>query len=351
MDRSLQERSSSLDLVRLAGCVLVILVHAASNAAFTPHDETDRFWGSFFGSMARPAVPIFFILSGMLLLPLKVDSTTFLKRRLFRIGFPLMVWAVVYVLVDNLEHRKTVASLLSDLVGITVNFPLSGLHLWYLYDMVGLYLFMPVLSPWIAQTGRKGELAFLGVWGFSLLLPFLRLGAVRLWGEAYWNDFGALYAFSGYIGYLVLGHWLTRPEVVGFRWLKPVAAVLLVGGFLATWGGQEIHYLWKKGALADPLWSFSALNVAVMAGAVVVLLRGLDPRRPWLRLLLAELAEKSFGIFLVHYALVYPIAGWLAQAGVPAWGAIPLNVALTFLLSYAIARVLWFLPFRRVLFG
>ena len=54
------------------------------------------------------------------------------------------------------------------------NFNDDSGHLWYIYMLIGLYLFMPVLSPWLKQTGKKAELAFLAVWFVSSFLAYLK---------------------------------------------------------------------------------------------------------------------------------------------------------------------------------
>lgn len=72
--QSLTSRNSSLDLVRLVAFLLLIGCHACDpfNAAATygtgEAGPGYTFWGSVWGSLVRPCVPLFVMLTGALLL-------------------------------------------------------------------------------------------------------------------------------------------------------------------------------------------------------------------------------------------------------------------------------------------
>lgn len=99
------------------------------------------------------------------------------------------------------------------------NFNFDTTPLWYLYMLVGLYLILPILSAWLERATKREIRLFLWVWGATLLLPYLRMiapmlgyagnyGHMGLFGECDWNLYGTFYYVSGFIGYLVLAHYL-----------------------------------------------------------------------------------------------------------------------------------------------
>lgn len=49
-----------------------------------------------------------------------------------------------------------------------------GIHLWYLYVLMGLYLFLPVISPWVEKAGKAAFAYFLLLWALTLLFPYLQ---------------------------------------------------------------------------------------------------------------------------------------------------------------------------------
>lgn len=344
------DRLVAPDLLRVLACFLVVLAHASSTYFFDFGSPSRHLWGNLYGSLARPSVPLFVILSGMLLLPVRATTGEFLRRRLGRIVLPLLSWGTLYALLGAVKAHASPGQALRGWASLLLNFPTEGLHLWYLYVLVGLYLFMPVLSPWLDRTSAREELGFLALWAASLCLPFLRRVSPALWGEAPWNDFGALHAFSGYAGYLVLGHFLARRVDALGRWVLPAAVAALLAIWLGTFAGQQLVYARHRGD-AFSLWSFTSAHVALMAAALVVAARPLARPGHRIRAVLAELSARSFGIFLVHYGLVYGLQPWWDAAGVAPGLAIPLHTLLTFALSYAIVKLLARLPGSRWLLG
>jgi hypothetical protein len=78
-----------------------------------------------------------------------------------------------------------------------------------MYPLICIYLIIPVVSPWLEKAGAKDELIFLGIFAFSTLIPWLhRFVSPELLGECFWNLYSALWYCSGYLGYLVLAHYI-----------------------------------------------------------------------------------------------------------------------------------------------
>ena len=204
-----------LDYLRVLACLMVIATHCCepfyigADGIWQCASESDRIWVSLIDSAMRGAVPLFIMTSSYLLLPLKDDNTTFFKRRFVRVFVPFAVWSCIYAFWPVLMGQIAASELPMRLLHPIWNFNDDSGHLWYIYMLIGLYLFMPVLSPWLKQTSQKAELAFLTVWFVSSLFPYLKeIGAGDLFGECYWNEFHSFWYFSGFIGYLVLAHYI-----------------------------------------------------------------------------------------------------------------------------------------------
>ena len=164
-----------LDYLRVLACLMVIATHSCDSFYIGPGgvwqcaSESDRLWISIIDSIMRAAVPLFVMTSSYLLLPLKDDNTTFFKRRFIRVLVPFAVWSCIYAFWPVLMGDLPASELPMRLLHPIWNFNDDSGHLWYIYMLIGLYLFMPVLSPWLKQTGKKAELAFLAVWFVSSL--------------------------------------------------------------------------------------------------------------------------------------------------------------------------------------
>ena len=217
-----------LDYLRVLACLMVIATHSCDSFYIGPGgvwqcaSESDRLWISIIDSIMRAAVPLFVMTSSYLLLPLKDDNTTFFKRRFIRVLVPFAVWSCIYAFWPVL---------MGDL-------PASELPM----RLIGLYLFMPVLSPWLKQTGKKAELAFLAVWFVSSFLAYLKeIGAGDMFGECYWNEFHSFWYFSGFIGYLVLAHYIRHH----LHWNASRSLGIGLLCFLAGYAVTAIPFLWR----------------------------------------------------------------------------------------------------------
>ena len=68
---------------------------------------------------------------------------------------------------------------------------------------------MPFFSAWLKQATEKQMKIFLSVWFITLFLPYCQeYISSYIGGTCAWNDYGTLYYFSGFSGYLLLGYYL-----------------------------------------------------------------------------------------------------------------------------------------------
>jgi surface polysaccharide O-acyltransferase-like enzyme len=219
-----------VDLVRTFAIICVVLIHA-SIESYDQSVLTDPLIALYNGttsvyqSVAIVAVPLFVMLSGALLLrPSKTHEPirVFLKKRLSRLGLAFAFWSAIYFawsfLVDG--QAFTWQAIVS---GIFVNG--AYYHFWFFYLIAGLYLATPVLRIVVDKGGRAVTRYLLVLWfvGTSVM-PFVLLVSGVLLGSGFaLND--DLFLFSGFIGYFVLGAYLTRVRAPS--WI--LIAGLLVG--------------------------------------------------------------------------------------------------------------------------
>jgi surface polysaccharide O-acyltransferase-like enzyme len=93
-----------VDLIRTVAIFLVILVHATMfpysvMGTMTAPAEFDWWTTNVYGAIANLSVPLFVMLSGVLLLnPAKADEPldVFFKKRFARIGLPMIFWTIGY---------------------------------------------------------------------------------------------------------------------------------------------------------------------------------------------------------------------------------------------------------------
>ena len=177
-----------LDYVRVFACFLVMVVHASENfygaAGSTDMagpqsylaNEADRLWVAVYDGFSRMAVPLFMIVSAYLLVPMKEGQTSwqFYRRRFTHILPPFFIFMILYSTLPMLWGQLDGETSLKDLSRILLNFPTLAGHFWFMYPLISLYLFIPIISPWLSKATAKEERFFIGLFLLSTLQTFYR---------------------------------------------------------------------------------------------------------------------------------------------------------------------------------
>ncbi len=360
-------RIDYLDTLRTLACFMVVFVHAGDPYVFLSGDQVP-FLSSVYVSIMRPCVPLFIMISGVLLLPLKMAPGPFFKRRFSRVLIPFLLWSLIYVFLPipgevavggpaNALANQGLAPWIYNMLMIPINFTASNVHFWFIYTILGLYLFMPIISPWLAQARKKDVQWFLSIWSVTLFFPYVRIWFPEILGQCDWNDFDMLHYFSGGLGYVILGWFLHRYNTLSPRKSILIGLALMTVGFLVTWFGFQADvktWLSHDKAIGRELErsvGFLTINVVMLTAGLYMIVQKL--RLPQLvRPLISELSRMSYGIFLVHYIFILWITAALAmKTGLPAGVEQIVLAVIVFSVSYATAKVISFLPRSRYLLG
>ncbi|MFR4235307.1 MAG: acyltransferase [Alistipes onderdonkii] len=152
-----RERIGWVDLLRVTACFLVVFSHCCD--PFVGQFDNDRaafLTGAFSGSFVRCCVPLFVMMTGVLLLPVKTGLAGFYRKRIGRILAALVFWSVVlpllyYVYLNYVTASQSPAIDPENFTGAprctnsghSYSISRSTLRRWYLYMLAGLYLIMP----------------------------------------------------------------------------------------------------------------------------------------------------------------------------------------------------------------
>lgn len=356
-----------LDYVRVFACFLVMLVHASENFYGAPGStdmagpqsllatEADRLWVSVYDGFSRMSVPLFMIVSAFLLVPMKEGQTAmeFYKRRAWRILPAFLFFMVVYSTVPMLWDQIDRETSVRDLSRIALNFPTLAGHLWFMYPLISLYLFIPVISPWLTKATAREERFFISLFLISTLMPYLNRFFGEVWGQCFWNEFHLLWYFSGYLGYLVLAHYI-RVHLVWSRSkrLYAGAALTAVG---AVWTILSFYLQAVPGELHDtPVleigWSFCTINCVMLTTGAFLLFTCI--RKSETPRIVADLSNMSYGMYLMH---ILWLGMWVRvfkdSLGLPTVAAIPAIAACTFVSCYVATKFLSLIPACRWMAG
>ena len=329
-----KENVGWIDLLRVVACLLVVFSHSCD--PFVAHFDTNRemfVTGVFAGSFVRPCVPLFAMMTAVLLLPIRPGTTVneFYKKRIGRIIKPLVFWSLALplmafcyftVISPNTTNPQlsvgdyTTATLVQRLYTFLFNFNFDTTPLWYLYMLIGLYLIMPIISSWLAQSSQKEIKTVLYIWGATLFLPYIKIvapmlgyagnyGHTGLLGECDWNVYGTFYYVSGFIGYLILAYYLKRyPLDWSWKKMALICLPMFAVGYTVTSVGYIItnNYFPGNYAYLEILWYFTGINVFMMTFPIFVAVQKLNVKsRKWL----SQAAKLTFGVYLCHFTFTF----------------------------------------------
>jgi len=356
MNKSLN-RNLSLDVLRVLACYLVIQVHAGEpfyigeDGVFLRGEGA--FWVNVYNTLGRAAVPLFIMMTGYFLLPVKSSMSDFFKKRFTRILIPFVVWCVVYAFLPFFTGQADLQTVFLNILRIPVNYGTEIGHLWYVYMLIGLYLCAPVISPWIQTVSRRGLEFYLSFWIVSLCLPYIHLVFPEVWGECYWNVTPMLYYFSGFLGYAILGYYAKVYWSKPHAWDIPAGLLLVAIGYAITFGG--FAYLGERVTFvpeAELTWSYETINVAMMGAGLFLLVKRIrvSPDSRWAGWF-TDISLKSYGIYLVHILCLELISPYIVAILPDPAAAIPVVALCTFIASWLLVKLISLLPGSKYLVG
>ncbi|MGI4756276.1 MAG: acyltransferase [Janthinobacterium lividum] len=350
------QRNLGMDLLRVLATYMVMQIHTGEFFYIGKDgavlNTPDAHWVGWLNSLCRTCVPLFVMISGYFLFPV-LGTRQFLRKRFTRVLFPFVIWCAVYAFYYYAKGESTLHKALINVLHIPVNYGVEVGHLWFVYMLLGLYLFAPVLSPWVQGASRRSLEGFLLLWGIASTTPYLHLWAPEVWGEAFWNVNPTLYLFTGYLGYIVAAVYIRRFHSEPSSKKTLLAWILIALGYAVTATGF-LHRLGTEVAVPklELTWGFTTLNVEMMTVGIFLLLMRPDPfRGNRARRVLHDVAARSYGMYLAHIIVLNAVFGLLAPHLNTALLALPVIALPTFVLTYLAVKAISYLPWSKWVVG
>ena len=330
-----QNRIQWVDFVRALGAFLVVLAHIQYSGAGSGLISISYY------ALTRIAVPLFFMVSGYLLLSKNEPLLDFFRKRALKVFVPFLIWSVIYLLWKEEALDKPLLEIVKVYILKIIRGPREN-HLWFFYELFGLYLFTPILRLYVQKAGVKDLLYFCGIW-------FLLVPVANLFYEFTPVKFGFSSQFlGGYIGYFIFGH-----LAGGFQFEKShkyMALILFIVGLMATIAGMYLRQYYKSDT--QYFEDYLSVNVVLMACSSFILIQGLAVSEKVYRFIL-PLGNASFGIYLAHVIVVtevftIPIFAEWASRGTGIY-MIPLLGVIGYFLSFLLIYLLQRIPIIRIM--
>lgn len=298
---SKREHLYSFDYLRMLACLCVVFMHTASG-------PLTRFGGTGWRilntatSFSFCAVPLFFMMSGYLLLSSRKTSSVsvLFRQRLPRLVIPLVSWSVIAVLWLSFRDGFTFAGFAKRLVS-GVGSPVM-VHFWFMYTLIALYLISPFLYGAVHSLDRKGHVllavlcvAAVAVNAVLALVPYDKYicfipGSVR-----------QLLFFDGHIAAFILGYYLGSLK-------KKIPSALLAAAGLADLALITVmtDVVSAENGAYTQTWQMQNSFFEVFLAACVFLLfkQNLNRTGRFISRIATPVSTLAFPVYLMHNVLL-----------------------------------------------
>lgn len=341
-----------LDLARVISIFFVIIIHAASplyNNWELPPSE----WmaGNIYNSIARVSVPLLFMISGYLLLNRQESIRSFYVKRAQKVVVPLLAWSIIYLLWTNHGYSNfTFINALKAIVFAILKGPASY-HLWFVYTLLAIYLFVPILRTFIRAADETT------LWYFALI--WFVLGPLLDYVEQRFLNFNIsinLGFFTEYIGYFYVGFMIGRMNFS--RRVSNLAGLVYVALTIFT---IYETYAWGiiKGSYFDFYHNYLRLNIVVMTVCAFIWLKYMGEKleegsSERSARLIRHLSGATFGIYLIH-VMILALLKWgsfgfkLTPFSMAPIAMVPLLALVVLIISYIVVAILQRIPYVRAI--
>ncbi|MFZ2539078.1 MAG: acyltransferase family protein [Oscillospiraceae bacterium] len=343
-----------LDILRVLSIISVITIHTVAGkvADINALGEPSWWWANVLNCMTRWAVPVFFMISGVLTLdsPQLDNIPRFIKSRFLKIGIPFFIWSVIYTLVMEIYILGKGISF-PEILGIictNILFDRSYYHLWFVYDIFIIYLISPLLKKIVINSTKKELEYWLGLWFIATILYSSiqqLLMFIGLNGYTYIHILNIPFVF-GLTGYYILGYYLHH-----YNLPKKLRMVIYIGAaisvFFAIFGTYTLSV--SKNILNESLYSHFALTTAIISMAIFIAIKNINWEKflaESFQKLLGTLSDATFGIYLIHMMLIINFSGRLSFLLSKSYALYTISIIIiSFVLSFIFVKLIQLIPY------
>lgn len=289
-------RLDYIDVLRGVAIIAVVFLHASSDYVwgFTGKTAIDWLVVNSFYSLSVLGVPIFFMISGTLLLK-KNGGGDSLSRQILKVFVPFLCWSLFYCCYANdFDLSRLKAEML---------FSPAYYHLWFMYVILGIYLSLPLIRLIVEKMRYR---YFLTIWaGAFLVIPMmykvLNVEMPTSWMLRENILFFLPYFILWFSGYFLIGRYIDESVISSKQ--KVILCILAIVSYLMTVFGSYYLTSMSEGVLDMYLYSEASITVLFMSVAVFIIIKGIEWRKVFKGRFLCffrGIGVLAYGIYLIH---------------------------------------------------
>ena len=337
------KRNVGYDIMRALSIFMVVAIH--SNVAYLGTNMGSFPWYivTLATSVCLVAVPLFFMVSGALLLDADqiIPIDKLFSKRIFKQALPFVVWSLIYVF----------ARIVMGKISFTVTAFTSLLYepayyqFWFMYSLLAIYLLLPVLQAVVIKLSKRHLEYVLLVWlVFCTVFPVLErfVPGFAISGHV------DLILCEGYVGYFLLGYYL-RKYHSDLSWKRSLVLAILgitITGLLSVLEYTIFSETGYSGYFYQTyLTPFVAMSVI---GLFTLIGNARYPNNAWMISAVKILSVSSIGVYYIHM-LVITALEYVGLTGSESIAVLTVKLIVAYLVSLVGAIVISKIPYVRMI--
>ncbi|SMG29301.1 acyltransferase [Paenibacillus aquistagni] len=351
-----------IDLLRVLSIVAVVILHITADLLTRTNDFDSASWwvNNILNSIARFAVPVFFMISGAMILRVKITSyREFYLKRVLPLVIPLVSWSLIYALYNQYVVLKSNIGVLEFLkvFGYNLLVDRNYVHLWFLYAIIAIYMTVPLVSKMVKACEEKDIRYFLIMWFIvSIGYRFVTDTVFQLTGNYFYMPILNIPFFTGYLGYFVLGYYLYNYEI-SLKARNLFFNLGIISFFLTPIATYFVSM--QDGVLDEMFYGNYSLTTFFMAIGLFLYFQEKEPHfqsaiNYKVKKMIGSVSKASFSIYLIHLLVEIIVAQRISTQGA-FWDTslhLLINIFAVLIVSYISVKVLQLSKvMTRILFG
>lgn len=292
-----KEKDLSIEILRIIAIFFVIFNHTWGIDVFASVPFGGKRWliYSVFSLFCKMSVPVFFMISGALLLG-KNESLERIAKRIGKSFLELCIITLIYVLYKFFRYGEVHG--LSDYLQYLFTGKGLSAHLWFMYAYIAFLISIPLLEGIIMRFNRE---LILWICGCVILFSSIQFLQYMIGNNVMIisDDLKPSWFMSNIVFFPILGWYMYNKEI---DHLSLISFIAIIAGLVLPL--IELYYLgYRNGRTYDGVYTQQFHNQFVFLIAIGVF--GLS--RPfkkfhckYLEKILLEVGGATYGIYIIH---------------------------------------------------
>lgn len=219
-------KKNYISILNVLACIGVVILHTFETGYTS---DANFVFEVLIRAIAYCAVPVFFMITGATLIDYRerYDTKTFFKKRLLKVIIPLIIWSIIYFIINFFKGKFSINDLSFKFVFEYFFLVKTNPIFWFFVVIIGIYLAIPVISLIPQETRRK---AFLYIIIITFVFNQFLLDLLYHLNLNYNYDLKFPLTYSGWISFIFIGYYIDKYEIVKKH--RVIIYVLGIIGFL-----------------------------------------------------------------------------------------------------------------------